>query len=88
MVIGVPGIDAQAATLSRLVGVYIGLRMCASIRATSERILLHCTLTSAPGPHASRRWIVKKAIVAMHDAIENDVTNILYMTTLIALSLE
>ena len=54
MDIGVPVNDAEAAMLSRLVEVYSGLRMCASIRAISEKILLHCTLTFAPGHHASR----------------------------------
>ena len=49
MDIGVPFSDAEAAILSRLVEVYIGLHMCASIRATTERILLHCSLTFALG---------------------------------------
>ena len=46
MDLGVPMTDAVAAILSHLVEVYIGLRMCTSIRAISKRILLHCTLTS------------------------------------------
>ena len=84
MDVGVPLTDAEAAILSRLVGVYIGFCMCTSIRAISEQILLHCSLTSAPGHHASRRWIVDKAIAAMHDAMQDDVAYILYMTTFIA----
>ena len=84
MDIGVPVTDVEAAILSPLVEVYIGLWMCTSIRAISEQILLHCSLTSAPGHHASRRWIVEKAIVAMHD----DATNILHMTTFMALLLD
>ena len=52
----------EAAILSRLVELYIPLRMCKSIRAISERSLLHCSLTSAPGHHASRRWIVEKLL--------------------------
>ena len=88
MDIGVPVTNAKAAIFSRLVEVYIGLRMCTSIRAISERFLLHCSLTSAPGHHASRRWIVGKAIAAMHDARQEDVTHILYMTTFIALLLD
>ena len=85
---GVPLTDAEAAVPSRLVEVYRGLRMCTSIRAKSERTLLHCSLTSAPGHHASRRWIVEKAIAAMHDAMHDDVTNVLYMTSFIALLLD
>ena len=50
--IGVAVSDAEAAILSRLIEVYIGLRMCTSIRAISERILLHCSVTSALGHHA------------------------------------
>ena len=88
MDIGVLVTDAEAPILSRLVKVYIGLRMCTSIRAISRRILLHCSLTFAPGHHASRRWIVEKAIAAMHDAMQDDVANILYMTTCIALLLD
>ena len=84
MDIGVPLTPAEAAILSRLVEVYIGLRMCTSIRAISECILLHCSLTSAPGHHASRRWIVEKAIAAMHDAMQDDVTHTLYLATFIA----
>ena len=80
--------DAEAAILSRLVEVYIGLRMCTSICAISERILLHCCLTSAPGHHASRRWIVEKAIAAMHDAMQDEVTNTLFMATFIAVLLD
>ena len=87
MDIGVPLTDAEAAILSRLVEVYIRLRMCTSIGAISERILLHCSLTSAPGHHASRRWIVEKGIAAMHDAMQDDVTHIPYMATFIALLL-
>ena len=48
MDIGVAVSDAEATIVSRLVEVYIGVRMCTSIRAISERILLHCSLTSAP----------------------------------------
>ena len=40
MDLGVPMSDAAVAILSRLVEVYIGLRMCTSIRAISERIRL------------------------------------------------
>ena len=68
MDIGLPVTDAEAAIFSRLVEVYIGLRMCTSIHAISERILLHCSLTSAPGHHASRRRLFEKAIAATHDA--------------------
>ena len=75
MDIGVPLTNAEAAILSQLVEVYIGLRMCTSIGAISERILLHCSLTSAPGHHASRRWIVEKAIAATHDAMQDDATH-------------
>ena len=88
MVIGVPLNDAEAAILSRLVWVYIGLRMCTPIRAISEWILLDCSLTPAPGHHASRQWTIEKAIAAMHDAMQDDVTHILYMTTFIALLLD
>ena len=52
MDIGVAVTDAEATIFSRLVEVYIGLHMCTSIRAIRERILLHCSLTSAPGHHA------------------------------------
>ena len=88
MDIGVAVSDAEAAILSRLVEVYIGLRMCTSIRAISERILLHCSLTSAPGHHASRRWIVEKAIAAMHDATQDEVTHALFLATFIAVLLD
>ena len=88
MDIGVSLTDVEAAILSRLVEVYIGLRMCTSIRAISERILLHCSLTSTYGHHASRQWIVEKAIAAMHDAMQDDVTHILYLATFIALLLD
>ena len=88
MDIGVPLTDAEAAILSRLVEVYIGFCMCTSIRAVSEVILLHCSLTSAPGHHASRRWIVEKAIAAMHDAMQDEVTHTLYSATFIALLLD
>ena len=84
MDIGVAMSDAEAAILSRLVEVYIGLRMCTSVRAISERILLHCSLTSAAGHHASRRWIVEKAIAAMHDAMQDEVTHTLFLATFIA----
>ena len=73
---------------SRLVEVYIGLRMCTSICAISERILLHCSLTSAPGHHASRRWIVEKAIAAMHDAMQDEVTHALFLATFTAVLLD
>ena len=62
--------------------------MCTSIRAISERILLHCSLTSAPGHHASRRWIVENAIAAMHDAMQDEVTHTLFLATFIALLLD
>ena len=88
MDIGVAVSDAEAAILSRLVEVYIGLRMCTSIRAISERILLHCSLTSAPGHHASRRWIVEKAIAAMHDAMQDEVTHTLFLATFITVLLD
>ena len=88
MDIGVPLTDAEEAILSRLVEAYIGLLMCTSIRAISERILLHCSSTPAAGHHASRRWIVEKAIATMRCAMPYDVTNISYMTTLIALLLD
>ena len=56
MDLGVPMTDAVAAILSRLEEVYIGLRMCTSIRPISERILLAlCRLTSEPVHHASHR---------------------------------
>ena len=84
----VPMTDAVAAILSRLVEVYIGLRMCTSIRAISERILLHCTLTSQPGHHASRRWIVEKAMVAMHGAMQDGVSETLQRALFIALLLD
>ena len=73
MHVGVRMTDAVAAILSRLVEVCIGLRMCTSIRAISERILLHCSSTSEPGHHSSRRWIVEKAMVAMHGAMQDGV---------------
>ena len=88
MDIGVPLTNAEAAILSYLVELYIGLRMYTSIRAISERILLHCSLTCAPVRHASWRWIIEKAIAAMHDAIQDDVTHILYLATFIALLLD
>ena len=88
MDIGVAMLDAEAAILSRLVEVYIGLRMCTSVRAISERIILHCSLTSAPGHHASRRWIVEKAFAAMHDAMQNEVTHTLFLATFIAVLLD
>ena len=52
MDIGVPLTDVEATILLGLVEGYIGLRMCTSIRAISERLLLHCSLTSACGHHA------------------------------------
>ena len=85
MDIGVPLTDAEAAILSRLVEVYIALRMCTSTCAISERILLHCPRTSAPGHPASRRWIAEKAIAAMHEAMQDEVTHTLYLATFIAL---
>ena len=88
MDIGVAMSDAEAAILSPLVEVYIGLRMCTSVRAISERILLHCSLTSASGHHASRRWIVEKAIAAMHDAMQDEVTHTLFLATFIAVLLD
>ena len=88
MDIRVPLAHLGAAVLSQLVQDYIGLWMSTSIRAITERILLHCSLTSTPGHHAPRRWIVEKAVAAMHDAMHNEVTNILYMTMFIALLLD
>ena len=88
MDIGVAVSDAEAAFLSRLVEVYIRVRMCTSIRAISERILPHCSLTSAPGHHASRRWIVEKAIAAMHDAMQDEVTHTLFLAPFIVLLLD
>ena len=88
MDIGLAASDAQAAILSRLVEVYIGLRMCTSIAASSERILLHCSLTSAPGHHASRPWVVEKAFAAMHDAMQVEVTHTLFLATFIAVLLD
>ena len=88
MDIGVAMSDAEAAILSRLVEVYIGLHMCISFRAISERILLHCSLTFAPGHHASRRWIVEKAIAAMHGARQDEVTHTLFLAPFIALLLD
>ena len=88
MDLGVPVTDAVAAILSRLVEVYIGLRMCTSIRAISERILLHCALTSEPGHHASRRWIVENAMVAMHGAVQDGVSETLQRALFIALLLD
>ena len=88
MDIGVAVLDAEAAILSRLVEVYTGLRMCTSIRAISERILLHRSLTSAPGHRASRRWIVEKAIAAMHDAMQDEVTHTLFLARFMAVWLD
>ena len=88
MDLGVPMSDAVAAILSRLVEVYIGLRMCTSIRAIIEHILLHCALTSEPGHHASRRWIVEKAMVAMHGAMQDGVSETLQRALFIALLLD
>ena len=88
MDLGVPMSDAVAAILSRLVEVYIGLRMCTSIRAISERILLHCALTSEPGHHASGRWIVERAMVAMHGAMQDGVSETLQRALFIALLLD
>ena len=87
MDMGVPLTDAEVAILLCVVEVYIGLQMCTSVRAISERILLDCLLASAPR-HTSRRWIVEKAIAAMHYAMQNDVTQVLYMTDFIALLLD
>ena len=87
MDLGVPITDTAAAILSRLVELYIGLRMCTSIRAITERILLHCALTSEPGDHASRRWIVEKAMVAMHGAMQDGVLETLQRALFIALLL-
>ena len=88
MDLGVPITDAVATILSRLVEVYIGLRMCTSIRAISERILVHCALTSEPGHHASRRWIVEMAMVAMHGAMQDGVSETLQRALFIALLLD
>ena len=84
----VPLTDAEAAFLARLFEVYIGLRTSTSIRAIRECILLHYSLTFDPEHHASWRWIVEKAIAAMHDAIEDDVPKVLDMTAFIALLLD
>ena len=88
MDLGVPMTDTVAALLLRLVEAYIGLRMCTSIRAISEHNLLHCALTSEPGHHASRRWIVEKAMVAMHGAMQNGVSETLQRALFIALLLD
>ena len=88
MDLSVPMTDAVAAILLRLVEVYIGLRTCTSIRAIGERILLHCALTSEPGHHASRRWIVEKAMVAMHGAMQDGVSETLQRAFFIALFLD
>ena len=88
MDLGVRMTDTVAAILAWLVEVYIGPRMCTSIRAISERIVLHCSLTSEPGHHASRRWIVEKAMVAMHGAMQNVVSEILQRALFIALLLD
>ena len=88
MDLGVPMTDAVVAILSRLVEVYIGLRMCTFIRAISERILLHCALTSEPGHHASRGWTVEKAMVAMHGAMQDGVSETLQRALFIALLLD
>ena len=88
MNLGVPMSDAVAAILSRLVEVYIGLRMCTSIRAVSERILLLYVLTSKPVHHASRRWIVEKAMVAMHGAMQDGVLETLQRALFIAFLLD
>ena len=85
MDIGVPRTNALAAISSRLVEVYIRLRTCTSIRAMSERILVHCTLTSKPGHHASRPWIVEKVVVAMHGAMKDGVSETLQRSLFIAL---
>ena len=88
MDLGVPMTDAVAAILSRLVEVFIGLRMCTSIRASSERILLHRALTCEPGHHASRRWIFLKAMVATHGAMQDGVPETLQRALFIALLLD
>ena len=89
MDVGVHMTDTVAAILSRLVEVvYIGLRMCTSIRAMSESILLHCALTSEPGQHASQRWIVEKAMVTMHGAMQDGVAETLQRALFIALFLD
>ena len=88
MDIGVAVTDTEAAILSRLVEVYIWSHVCTSIRAISERILLHCSLTSAPGHHASRQWILEKAIAVMHDDMQVEITHTLFLATFIALSLD
>ena len=88
MDLGVPMTDAVAAIWSHLVEVYIGLRMCTSIRAINERILSHCALTSALGHHASRRWIVEKAMVAMHGAMQDGVSETLGRALSFALLLD
>ena len=88
MDIGVAVTDAEAAILSGLVELYIGLRMRTSIRALRERIVPHCSLTYAPRHHTSRPWIVEKAIAAMHDAPQDEVTHTLFLATFIALLLD
>ena len=75
---GVPLTGGEAAALSRLVEVYIGLRMCTCIRAISEQMLLHCSLPSAR----------EKGTAAMYDAMQDDVTKILHLATFIALLLD
>ena len=59
-----------------------------SIRAISERSILHCALTSEPGHHASRRCIVDKAMVAMHGAMQDGVSETLQRALFIALLLD
>ena len=88
MDLGVLMTDTVAAIWSRLVEVYIGLRMCTSIRAISERILVHNTLTSEPGHHASHRWILENAMIAMHGAMQDCVSETLQRTFFIALLLD
>ena len=84
MDIGVQLTDAEAAILSPLVEDCMGLRMCTSICAISECILLRRSLIFAPGHHASWRWIVEKAMAAMHDAMQDDVTKVPYLRAFIA----
>ena len=88
MDVGVPMTDALAAILSCLVKVFIGPRMCTSICSISERILLHCSLTYHVGHYASRRWILEKATVAMHGAMQDGVSETLQRASFIALWLD
>ena len=66
----------------------MGSACCTSIRAISERIRLHCTLTAETGHHVSRRLIVEKAMVAMHGAMQGGASQTLQRALFIALLLD